>query len=128
MTRIQSEYQWSGCTAAHPAPKIPSAKIRWKSFRFDFWDQDGILFIDYLPKGQTINAEYYSSLLVQLKEVLNEKRRWKFTRGVLFLHDNAPAHQAPATQEKLTYLGFQFLDHSPYPLDLAVRTTICSLD
>jgi hypothetical protein len=23
-----------------------------------FWDQDGILFIDYLPKGQTINVEY----------------------------------------------------------------------
>jgi len=23
-----------------------------------FWDQDGILPIDYLPKGQTINAEY----------------------------------------------------------------------
>jgi hypothetical protein len=29
-----------------------------------FWDQDGILLIDYRPKGQTINAEYYSSLLV----------------------------------------------------------------
>jgi hypothetical protein len=27
-----------------------------------FWDQDGI-FIDYLPKSQSINAEYYSSLL-----------------------------------------------------------------
>jgi len=24
-----------------------------------FWDQDGILLIDYLPKDQTINAEYY---------------------------------------------------------------------
>jgi len=24
------------------------------------WDQDGILLIDYLPKGQAINAEYYS--------------------------------------------------------------------
>jgi len=35
-----------------------------------FWDQDGILFIDYLPKGQTINAEYYLSLLVQLKDIL----------------------------------------------------------
>jgi len=33
-----------------------------------FLDQDGILLIDYLPKGQTINAEYYSSLLVQLKD------------------------------------------------------------
>ena len=27
-----------------------------------FWDQDGILLIDYLPKRQIINAEYYSSL------------------------------------------------------------------
>jgi hypothetical protein len=35
-----------------------------------FWDQDGILLIDYLPQGQTINAEYYSSLLVQLKDIL----------------------------------------------------------
>jgi len=34
-----------------------------------FWDQDGILLIDYLQKGQTINAEYYSSLLVQLKDI-----------------------------------------------------------
>jgi hypothetical protein len=30
--------------------------------------RDGILLIDYLPKGQTINAEYNSSLLVQLKD------------------------------------------------------------
>jgi len=43
-----------------------------------FWDQDGILLIDYLPKGQTMNAEYYSSLLVQLKDILKEKRRVKF--------------------------------------------------
>jgi len=72
-----------------------------------FWDQDGILLIDYLPKGRTINAEYYSSLLVQLKDILKEKRRGKVTMGVLFfLHDNAPAHQALATQKKLTYLGF----------------------
>jgi hypothetical protein len=27
-------------------------------------DQDGIVLNDYLPKGQTINAEYHSSLLV----------------------------------------------------------------
>jgi len=40
-----------------------------------FWDQDSILLINYLPKGQTINVEYYSSLLVQLKDILKEKRR-----------------------------------------------------
>jgi len=82
-------------------------------------DQDGILLTDYLPKGQTINTEYYSSLLVQLKDILKEKRRGKVTKGVLFLHDNAPAHWALATQKKLAYLGFQFLDHPPYSPDLA---------
>jgi len=84
-----------------------------------FWDQDDILLIYYLPKGLTINAEYYSTLLVQLKDILKEKRRGKVTKVVLFLHDTAPAHRALATQKKLAYLGFQFLDHPPYSPDLA---------
>jgi len=71
-----------------------------------FWDQDGILLIDYLPKGQTIKAEYNSPLLVQLKDILKEKHRGKVTKRVLFLHDNAPTHRALATQKKLGYLGF----------------------
>jgi len=35
------------------------------------------------------------------------------------LRDNAPTHRALATQKKLTYLGFQCLDHPPYSPDLA---------
>jgi len=65
-----------------------------------FWDQDGTLRIDYLPKGQTINAEYYSYLLVQLKDILKEKRRGNFTKAVLFLHEKIPAHRALANQNK----------------------------
>jgi len=84
-----------------------------------FWNQDGIPLIHYLPKGHTINAEYYSSPLVQLRDILKEKRRGKFTTGILFLHDNAPAHRALAAQKKLAYLGFQCLDHPPYSPDLA---------
>jgi len=84
-----------------------------------FWDQDGILLIDYLPKGQTINAEYYASLLMQLKDILKEKRLGKFTKGVLLLHDNAPAHRALATQKKLAYLSFKCLDNPAYSPDLA---------
>jgi len=84
-----------------------------------FWDQDGTLLIDYLSNGQTINAEYYSSLLVQLKDILKEKRSGKITKVVLFLHDNAPNHQALVTQKKLAYLGFHCVDHLPYFPDLA---------
>ena len=83
------------------------------------WDQDAILLIDYLTKSQTTNEEYYSSLLVQLKDILKEKRRRKLINGVLFLHDNAPAHRALATQKKLAYLGFQGLGQQPYSTDLA---------
>ena len=60
----QSNNQWSGGIAVHLLPKIPSAKIRWKILASIFWGQDGTLLIDYLPKGQTISAQYYSSLLV----------------------------------------------------------------
>ena len=84
-----------------------------------FWDQDGILHIDCFPKGQTTNGEYYLSLPVQLKDILKEKRRGKFTKVVLFLHDNTPARRAFATQKKLAYLGFPYLYHPPYSPDLA---------
>jgi len=120
MTRRQSNNQWSGGIAAFPAPKKFRVQKSAGNFSLGFFfNQDSILYIDYLPKGQTINAEYYSSLLVQLKYILKEKSRGKFTKGVLFLHDNAPAHRELATQKKLAYLGFQFLDHPPYSPDLA---------
>ena len=35
------------------------------------------------------------------------------------MHDNALAHRALANPKKLTYLGFQCLDHPPYSPDLA---------
>jgi len=34
------------------------------------------------------------------------------------LYDNAPAQRALATQKKLSYLGFQYLDTPPYSTDL----------
>ena len=110
----QQSLEWRHCSS--PRPKFPSTKIRWKSSRLDFLGLKGILI--YLPKGRTINAEYYLSLPVQLKDILKEKRRGKITKVVLFLHVNVPAHRARATQKKLAYLGFQCLDHPPYSPDL----------
>ena len=66
MTRRQSNNRWSGRIAAHPTPpqKRRVQKPAGKVLALIFWDQGGILLTDCLPKGQTINAEYYSSLLV----------------------------------------------------------------
>ena len=117
----QSNNQWSGGTAAHPAPK----KFRLqknsagKVLASIFSDQNSVLFIDSLPKSQTISAEFYLCLLVKLKDILKEKRRGNFTKGVLFVQDNTPANGTLATQKKLVYLAFQCLDHPPHSPDLA---------
>jgi len=113
----QHSMEWRHSGSSHPK-KFRVQKSGGKFLPSVLWEQDGILVIDYLPKGQGINAEYCSSLLVQLKDILKEKRRGKVTKGVLFLHENAPAHRALATQKKLAYLGFQCLDLPPYSTDL----------
>jgi len=114
----QQSMEWQHSGSPHPK-NSECKKSSGKVLASIFWNQDGILLIYYLPKGQTINAEYYSSLLVQLKESLKEKRRGNVTKAVLFLHENAPAHRVLATQKILAYQGFQYLDHPPYSPDLA---------
>ncbi|XP_063386186.1 histone-lysine N-methyltransferase SETMAR-like [Cydia fagiglandana] len=84
-----------------------------------FWDIEGILMIDYLPKRTTMNAEYYSNLLRQLRDAIKEKRRGKLSKGTLMLHDNAPVHTARTTQLVMKELGFGTIDHPPYSPDLA---------
>jgi len=96
----QQSMDWKHRGSRRPK-KFQVQKSAGKVLASIFGDQDGILLIDYLPKGQTINVAYYSSLLVQLKDILKEKGCGKVTKGVLFLHDNAPPHGAPATQKKL---------------------------
>ena len=63
-----------------------------------------------------------------MKDILKEKRCGKVTKGVLFLHDNALAYRALATQKNLAYLGFQYLDHPTYSPDLAPPDYHPSLD
>ena len=123
MTRRLSNNQWSGGIAVHPLPPPkktsecinPLEKFSPRLFGIKTASPSLIIF----QRAKTNNAEYYSSLLVQLKDILKEKRRGKFIKGVLFLHDNAPAYRALATQNKLAYLVLKFLNHPPYSPDLA---------
>jgi histone-lysine N-methyltransferase SETMAR len=84
-----------------------------------FWDQDSILLIDYLPKGQTINAVFYLSLLVQLKDISKEKKLRESHLGGLVLARQCTGLPRTYDPEKMAYLGFQCLDHPPYSPDLA---------
>jgi len=71
-TKQQSK-QWTeaGCSAPKKISSVPSAG---KVMASVFWDAEGILFIDYLEKGQTITGEYYFNLLTRLDGKIREKR------------------------------------------------------
>ena len=37
-----------------------------------FWDEDGVLIMDFLESGQTINNERYVTVLRKLKQAIKE--------------------------------------------------------
>lgn len=84
-----------------------------------FWDAKGVLLVEYLPRGQTINAERYSETLLKLKTRIKRKRPGLLTDQVLLMHDNARPHSAATTQTLLQKFKWDIFPHPPYSPDLA---------
>ena len=118
MTRRQNSNQMSGGIEAHPTPKNSDAKIGWKISRLDFLGSRRHSPHWYSSKGPNCQRGVLFTSAGAIEELLKEKYCGKFTKMALFSHDNAPAHRAIATQKKLAYLGFKYLDHPPYSPDL----------
>ena len=108
--------QTTGSSPSKKAKTVPSAG---KIMASVFWDGDGILLIDYLQKGQTINGTYYASLPTQLREKIKIKRSGKLTKGVLFHQDNASVHMSVIAMAAIHDCGFKMIKHPPYSPDLA---------
>ena len=79
-TKEQSK-QWTEKGESAPKKAVPSAD---KIMASVFWDARGIIFIDYLQKGRTINGEYYANLLQRLDDEIKEKRPHLAKKKVLF--------------------------------------------
>lgn len=84
-----------------------------------FWDRKGVLMVDFLPRGDTINSMTYCETLKKLRRAIQNKRRGMLTKGVILLHDNARPHAANRTQDLIREFGWEQLDHPPYSPDLA---------
>lgn len=114
----QESMQWIE-KGEKPPRKFKVERSASKLMATIFWDCEGILFIDYLPKNTTMNGDYYAALLTKVRQVVVEKRRGKLARGVLFLQDNAPVHTARVARRALAETGFEEINHPPYSPDLA---------
>ena len=84
-----------------------------------FWNKDGVLLTEYLPRGTTISGPCYASIIERLHSVIAEKGRGKVNQGVLLLHDNAPIGKCKIVQAAIRQAGFIELNHPIYSLDIA---------
>ena len=82
------------------------------------WDMEGIVHIEFLEQGTTINSERYVSTLRALKGRLRRVRQAK-VKDVVIQHDNARPNTSCQTQCALQQLEFPTIPHPPYSPDLA---------
>jgi histone-lysine N-methyltransferase SETMAR len=82
-------------------------------------ESPGIIMIDHLEQGHTLNSAYYADELRRLCQEIARLRRAKMTQSVLLLHDYAPAHSPQVATAAAAGCGFEILRHPPYSPKLA---------
>ena len=93
-SKMQSK-QWKH-PGSPPPKKFKRVHSAGKVMASICWDSQGVIMIDYLEQGCTINGAYYAGELKRLRQEIARKRRGK-----------------------LTECGFEILPHPPYSPDMA---------
>ena len=81
-----------------------------------FWDMKGVVHMELIKQGHTVNSEKYISTLRTLKVRL---RRVRSGRDSILQYDNARPHTSRQTQDALAQLKLPALPHLAYSPDLA---------
>ncbi len=90
-----------------------------------FFDIEGVVFSEFLPPRETVNADYYCSVLRKLKEDVRRKQPhlWQMTpqrEKTFYLHqDNAPPHMAAVSISLIGMSSIDLVPHPPYSPDLS---------
>ena len=79
------------------------------------WDRQGVLVVEFLPQGTTINSTAYCKTMKKFRCAIQDKRRGMITCELVLLHGNARLHTAPQTQALITSFGWEQFDPLPQP-------------
>jgi len=100
--------------------KARMSKSKFKAMMIVFYDIRGIIYVHWVPEGQTVNQHFYIEVLTALRERVRRRRPelWK-TKSWMLHQDNAAAHSALSVKAFLAKFGTPVLDHPSYSPDLA---------
>ncbi len=122
----QKSSQWlpKGTHAKRPLKALQQRSER-KSMLTVFFDRDGVILAEFMPRGENVNAETYCETLKLLKERLRHKRPHLWIRNspqelrpFLLHHDNTSSHTAIPTLALIGESDIDMLAHPPYSPDL----------
>jgi len=85
-----------------------------------FFDWHGVMHYEFIPRGRTVNKEFYVAVLKCLRGAVCRKRPqlW-MNQGWVLHHDNAPAHSSFLVHNFLAKNEATIVPQPPYSPDLA---------
>lgn len=103
-----------------PRPrKFKTQRSSQKVLATVFWDNQGVLLIDFLEHGRTVNSDRYIATLKKLRDAIRRKRPGNDVHDMKLHHDNARPHTSLATTAAIARMGWSVVPHPPYSPDLA---------
>ena len=110
--------QWVGPGSPRPK-KFKTQPSAGKVMATVFWDAQGVIMLDFLAKKSTITGTYYANLLDQLRTAIREKRRGKFSEGILLQQNNARVHTCKIAMVAVERNGYELIPLPAYSPDSA---------
>ena len=115
----RQSFQWKHAGSPRPK-KARQSKSTQKLMMIPFFDSKGMIYLHWVPSGQTVNKEYYVEVLREFKKGFHRKRPALFTSGQWHFHqDNALVHNSIHVSNYLTEMGIKTVCYPPYSPDLA---------
>ena len=120
-TKTQSA-QWKHVGSPRPK-KARQSKSTHKLLMIPFFfDSTGMIYMHWVPTGQTVDKEYYVEVLREFSKRFRRKRPALFKSGQCHSHqDNAPVNNSIFVTDYLSKMGIKTVPHPPYGSDLAPR-------
>jgi len=117
-TKAQSS-QWVGQGSPRPK-KARMSQSNMNVMLVVFFDWQGVIHYEFVPRGQTVNKEFYVAVLKRLREAVCRKRPQLWTNQSWVLHnDNAPAHSSFLVRNFLAKNKMTVEPQPPYSPDVA---------
>ena len=117
-TKRQSS-QWKHARSLRPK-KARQSKSTHKTLYGPFFDNTGMIYMHWIPTGQTVNSQPHVEVLREFSKRFRRKRPALFKSGQWHIHqDNAPVHNSIPVTDYLTKIDIKTVPLPPYSQDLA---------